>query len=231
MSRKLAIGDVHGCLKSLKKLLELVKPKANDRVIMLGDYIDRGPDSRGVIEYLLNWPWPSKLTLLKGNHEMIMEDSQMSDEHFSYWCNVGGLETLVSYDTRYEDIPEAHWDFVRDGKAYHETKKVIYVHGGLDAKVPMEEQDMDELSWRRFPDAKAHRSGKLVVCGHTIQRGGVPVDKGHTICIDTAACRGGWLTCLDAKQRRYWQANEKGKTREGVLKKRKGAKTSFLRGS
>ena len=90
----------------------------------------------------------------------------------------------------------------------------------------MEEQDFDELSWRRFPNAKAHKSGRLVVCGHTIQRGGVPVDKGHTICIDTAACRGGWLTCLDAKSRRYWQANEKGKTRQGVLKKRKGAKTS-----
>jgi len=222
LSRKLAIGDVHGCLTSLKNLLDLVKPEAGDRVIMLGDYVDRGPDSKGVIDYLINWPWKAKLTLLKGNHELIMEDSVLSEEHFSYWCDVGGLETLISYNTRVEHIPLSHWEFVLDGRPYHETKKIIFVHGGVDPKVPMDEQDFDELSWRRFSNARAHQSGKLVVCGHTIQRGGVPVDKGHTICIDTAACRGGWLTCLDAKKRRYWQANEKGKTRQGVLKKRKG---------
>jgi serine/threonine protein phosphatase 1 len=226
LSRKLAIGDVHGCLKSLKKLLELVKPEAGDRVIMLGDYVDRGPDSKGVIDYLINWPWEAKLTCLKGNHELIMEDSILSEEHLSYWCDVGGVETLGSYNARVDDIPVNHWEFILSGKPYHETKKYIFVHGGVNPKVPMEEQDFDELSWRRFPNAKKHISGKLVVCGHTIQRGGVPVSKRHTICIDTAACRRGWLTCLDAKSRRYWQANEKGKTRQGVLKKRKKAKTS-----
>lgn len=219
MSRKLAIGDVHGCLKSLKKLLKLVKPEAGDRVIMLGDYVDRGPDSRKVIQYLLDWPWEAELICLKGNHEMIMEDSVLSEEHFAYWCDVGGLETVVSYDGKFKDIPESHWEFVRSGKPFYETKKYIFVHGGVDPKVPMDEQDLDELSWRRFPDAKKHLSGKLVVCGHTIQRRGIPVCKRHTVCIDTAACRGGWLTCFDVKSRRYWQANEKGKTREGVLKK------------
>lgn len=225
MSRKLAIGDVHGCLSSLKTLLASVKPVAGERVIMLGDYIDRGPDSKGVIDYLIDWPWKAELILLKGNHELIMEDSLLSEEHFSYWCDVGGLETMVSYSTRFDEIPEDHWKFVRTGLAYYETKKVIYVHGGVDHKVSMEDQDSEELSWRRFSDAKAHCSGKLVVCGHTIQRGGVPVDIGHSICIDTAACRGGWLTCLDAKSRRYWQANEKGKTRDGVLKKKKCPKS------
>jgi len=211
--------------------LELVKPEARDRVIMLGDYIDRGPDSQGVIDYLINWPWKAKLTLLKGNHELIMADSSLSEEHFSYWCDVGGLETLLSYSARVDQIPVSHWEFILGGKPFHETKSIIFVHGGVDPKVPMDEQDFDELSWRRFSNAKAHQSGKLVVCGHTIQRGGEPVDKGHTICIDTAACRGGWLTCLDAKKRRYWQANEKGKTRQGVLKKKKISKTSSERGS
>ncbi|MGC6465048.1 MAG: metallophosphoesterase family protein [Akkermansiaceae bacterium] len=220
MSRKLAIGDVHGCLKSLKKLLKLVKPEAGDRVIMLGDYVDRGPSSRGVIEYLLDWPWEAELICLKGNHEMIMEDAVLSEEHFAYWCDVGGIETVVSYDARFEDIPKKHWKFIRGGLPYYETKKYIFVHGGVDPKVPMEEQDQDELSWRRFPNAKKHCSGKTVICGHTIQRRGIPVCKRHTVCIDTAACRGGWLTCFDVKSRHYWQANEKGKTREGILKKR-----------
>ena len=79
-------------------------------------------------------------------------------------------------------------------------------------------QDPVNLAWRRFSDAKEHSSGKLVVCGHTIQRKGKPNDKGHTVCIDTAACRGGWLTCFNPKTGRYWQANEQGQLRKRRLK-------------
>lgn len=227
LGRKLAIGDVHGCLKSLKTLLETVSPAADDKVIMLGDYVDRGPDSKGVIDYLINWPWKAQLILLKGNHEIIMAEAGFSADHLNYWCNVGGLETLASYDAKYANIPESHWKFINQGLPYYETKKVIYVHGGVARKKPLADQDPVDLAWRRFPDARKHFSKKLVVCGHTIQRKGVPSDAGHTICIDTAACRGGWLTCFEAKTRLYWQANEKGKTRDGVLiplKKRKKLK-------
>lgn len=221
MSRKLAIGDVHGCLKSLKTLLEFVSPTADDKVIMLGDYVDRGPESQGVIDYLINWPWEAKLILLKGNHEIIMAESGFSADHLNYWCQVGGLQTLASYDAKYANIPKNHWNFINAGLPYYETKKVIYVHGGVAPRQSLKDQDPVDLAWRRFPDAKKHISGKLVICGHTIQRKGVPSDKKHTICLDTAACRGGWLTCYEAKTRRYWQANEKTKTREGVLKPRK----------
>lgn len=226
MSRTLAIGDVHGCLKSLKTLLAEVKPIAGDTIVMLGDYVDRGPDSRGVIEYLLDWPWDAEVIFLKGNHEIIMEEATFSPDHLTYWGNVGGLETLASYDAKLRNVPESHWEFIYNTLPYYESKKVIYVHGGVAPKRAMAKQDAVELTWRRFPDAKKHFSGKLVVCGHTIQRGGVPIDKGHTICIDTAACRGGWLTCLEAKTGRYWQANEKKETRKGALKRRKKAKIS-----
>ncbi len=212
-------------------------PTAEDTVIMLGDYVDRGPESKGVIDYLINWPWEAKLVLLKGNHEIIMSEATFSAEHLTYWCNVGGLETIASYDAKFSNIPKSHWEFIEEGRAYLETKKVIYVHGGVAPKKALAKQDPVDMAWRRFPDAKKHFSGKLVVCGHTIQRKGVPTDSGHTICIDTAACRGGWLTCLEAKTRRYWQANEKGRTRNGVLKgeksskKSKGAKISSSRES
>jgi len=224
LSRKLAIGDIHGCLNSLKTLLTIVAPTAEDTVIMLGDYVDRGPDSNGVIDYLINWPWEAKLVLLKGNHEIIMSEATFSAEHLTYWCSVGGLETIASYDAKFANIPKSHWEFIEKGQASFETKKVIYVHGGVAPKKALAKQDPVDMAWRRFPDAKKHFSGKLVVCGHTIQRKGIPTDAGHTICIDTAACRGGWLTCLEAKTRRYWQANEKGRARKGVLKERKGSK-------
>ena len=218
MGRKLAIGDIHGCLKSLKTLLQFVQPVAKDVVIMLGDYVDRGPDSKGVIDYLIDWPWEAKLILLKGNHEIIMDESAFSADHLNYWCQVGGLETIASYDARYANIPKSHWEFIRNTLPYYETEKVIYVHGGVGPKKPLVKQNPVNLAWRRFPDAKQHRSGKLVVCGHTIQRKGKPTDKGHTVCIDTAACRGRWLTCFNAKTGRYWQANEKGETRKKRLK-------------
>ncbi len=225
LSRILAIGDVHGCLESLKNLLAMVSPASGDTVIMLGDYVDRGPDSKGVIDYLLEWPWEAEPIFLKGNHEIIMEEASFSAEHLQYWCQVGGLETMASYDAKFLNIPKAHWEFIARTRPFYETEEVIYVHGGVVAKKAMRKQDPVELAWRRFPDAKKHLSGKLVVCGHTVQRGGKPSDKGHTVCIDTAACRGGWLTCFEAKSRRYWQANEKGKTRKGVLKpKKKGGK-------
>ncbi len=212
----------------------MIAPVSGDTVIMLGDYVDRGPESKGVIDYLIEWPWEAELILLKGNHEIIMEEASFSREHLMYWCNVGGLETIASYDAKFANIPDTHWEFISKTKPYYETKKVIYVHGGVAPKKVMAKQDPVDLTWRRFPDAKKHLSGKLVVCGHTIQRDGVPTDKGHTICIDTAACRGGWLTCFEAKSRRYWQANEKGKTRKGVLKASKAgkkAKISSERGS
>ncbi len=202
----------------------MLAPVAGDTVIMLGDYVDRGPESQGVIDYLRKWPWEAKLILLKGNHEIIMEEASFSAEHLKYWCDVGGLETIASYDAKFTNIPDSHWEFIANTQPYYETKKVIYVHGGVAPKKAMARQDPVDLAWLRFSNAKKHFSGKLVVCGHTIQRGGVPSDKGHTVCIDTAACRGGWLTCFEAKSRRYWQANEKGKTRRGILKPKKGGK-------
>lgn len=90
MGRTFAIGDVHGCVASLKKLVDWVNPKKGDVVVMLGDYVDRGPNSQGVIDYLLDWKSKAKLVLLKGNHEQIMEEATKSSEHFGYWCDVGG---------------------------------------------------------------------------------------------------------------------------------------------
>ena len=219
MSRTLAIGDIHGCLDSLLTLLDQVKPEEGDTVVMLGDYIDRGPKSKGVIELLLNWPFAAELILLKGNHEMIMEEATLSSLHFDHWLNVGGVETLNSYLPEPVMFTKTHFDFIRNGLPYYETETTIYVHGGVKPKEPLEEQDVDDLAWRRMPDAKKHISSKLVICGHTIQNSGKPKDVGHTICIDTGACRDGWLTCIEAETRHYWQANEEGKTREGILKR------------
>ena len=215
--RLLAIGDVHGCLKSLKKLLKSVDPQPEDTVIMLGDYVDRGPDSKGVIEYLLNWKWKASLVCLKGNHELIMEHAVHSKLHGEHWREVGGQATLDSYGGDLENVPEAHWDFIERARYFHETDEFIFVHGGLNPNRPLLDQDQEEMCWLRFRDAKPHQSGKLMICGHTVQKKGWPADKGFGVCIDTAACRGGFLTCLDAERGRFWQVSESGEFRTGKL--------------
>ena len=124
----------------------------------------------------------------------------------------------ISYGAKLDNVPRKHWSFIKNGLPYYETGHCIFVHGGLDPDLPLEKQDPEEMAWRRFPDARPHMSGKRVICGHTVQRSGYPNDLGHSTCIDTGACRpGGWLTCLNPMTRHYWQVNEKGKTRDGVL--------------
>lgn len=216
-SRLLAIGDVHGCLKSLKKLLKKLDLKADDTVVMLGDYVDRGPDSKGVIDYLLDWRWKASLICLKGNHELIMEHAQGSKLHEDYWKEVGGQDTIDSYGGSLDEVPDEHWDFIGRARFFYETDEFIFVHGGLNPSRSLLDQDQDEMCWLRFRDAEPHQSGKLMICGHTVQKKGLPNDKGFGICIDTAACRGGFLTCLDPARGKFWQMSETGEFRTGKL--------------
>lgn len=215
--RLLAIGDVHGCSKLLKKLLKFVDPQPEDTVIMLGDYVDRGPKSKKVIDYLLDWKWKASLVCLKGNHELILEHASRSPLNQKHWKKVGGQATLDSYGGSLDQIPIAHWDFIKRTRFFYETDDFIFVHGGLHPRRPLLDQDQEEMCWLRFRDAKPHKSGKVVICGHTVQNNGWPNDKGFGICIDTAACRGGYLTCLDAEHGKFWQVSESGERRSGKL--------------
>src|SRR5215472_203348 len=94
--RLLAIGDIHGCLHALTALLDLVAPQADDLLIALGDYVDRGPDSRGVLDHLIALHDAGRLIALRGNHDVMM--LQARDGHDLGWLEVGGETTLRSYD-------------------------------------------------------------------------------------------------------------------------------------
>lgn len=216
MPRLLAIGDVHGCRTALETLLNRVQPGPEDLLVTLGDYIDRGPDSRGVIETILWWRDRTQLVALQGNHEMMMHWARAGGEALVMWLLNGGDATLASYGSDLLDtVPDAHWSFMHLGKRWFETENHIFVHANIDPDMEMEEQTDEWLFWTHLTDAPRHRSGKTVICGHTPQLDGVPSHRGGIICIDTGACRGGWLTCLDVESLHYWQANEAGETREG----------------
>jgi len=215
---RLVIGDIHGCLVSLEMMLEVVSPSREDLLVTLGDYVDRGPDSKGVIERLLRLKETHNFLYLMGNHEIQMiralETRQDRERFLSGLC--GGQDTLDSYGGGFEDVPEGHWDFMKRAKLYHELEDYILVHAGVEAGLPVDDQDRETYYYQRFYSQKPHQSGKTVVCGHTIQ-GDLPTNLGHAICLDTCAYGGGWLSALDLDSGRIWQTNEKGESREMEL--------------
>lgn len=214
--RILAIGDIHGCSTAWDTLMSVVQPQADDLIITLGDYIDKGPDSQGVINRLLALHQAGQLVALRGNHEIMMLQARQSRHQFARWCKAGGQQALASYSiapklSKLNLIPTEHWNFIEKMCVnFWETEHHIFVHANLDPNLSLYQQSPHHLFWAKFPEAKPHFSGKTMICGHTPQKKGKPLDKGFAICIDTWVYGQGWLTCLDVNQGCIWQANQNG---------------------
>ncbi|WP_263789443.1 metallophosphoesterase family protein [Salinibacter sp.] len=186
----IAVGDIHGCLESLNALLDRLNPSSDDHLLFVGDYIDRGPDSRGVIDRLLDLRESISCTFLRGNHEAMMID-YLDSGAFSLWRMNGGVSTLQSYlkgEGSEVHIPAAHAEFVRETKLYHETDDFLFVHAGLRPDLTVEENldrpDEEVLLWERgHLEASGLAWEKPVVCGHTPQPDPISHDK--LILIDT----------------------------------------------
>jgi len=220
--RTLAIGDIHGCQVALTTLLEQVAPQTDDRIIFLGDYIDRGPASREVVESLLELSGKRTPVFLRGNHEVMILDARKDTLKTNLWRSYGGFEALISYGANYNQdwaaiIPDSHWKFFERTTRYFETEDHIFIHACLDAESDMDEQPDWLLYWEPLDRLKPHKSGKRIVCGHSSQRSGRILDLGFAVCIDTGAVNGGWLTCLDVNSGSWWQSNEKRETRQGSI--------------
>jgi serine/threonine protein phosphatase 1 len=174
------IPDVHGCLKTLRFLLEeKIKLSLSDRVFMLGDYIDRGPESAGLIEYIIGLIETGyNINCIKGNHEQLLLDSVGSAMYYNLWMLNSGEDTLISYSLMYKlpyeegkltCIPERHMDFYRSLPAYLIVDdKYVMVHGGLDFRLKDPFSDEKSMLWKRpeqIPDSLA--PGKKIFHGHT----------------------------------------------------------------
>lgn len=223
--RVLAIGDIHGCLGAFDDLLSWVAPTLEDQVVLLGDYVDRGPDTCGVLNRILELRQRLNLICLRGNHEQMMVEAYRGGRsEKKMWLGVGGVQTLGSYGVfpgrsgSLDDIPAAHWEFLENGLVdYHETDRFIMTHAVVLGDQPMDQQPDYALRWEFLPDELHHFSGKTVICGHTSQMSGEPKVVPGAVCIDTRAYGGGWLTCLDTSTGRYWQTDMLGRKREGAM--------------
>lgn len=215
--RLIAIGDIHGCSVALRTLIDAVDPGPNDIVVTLGDYVDRGPDSRGVIDELIALGQRTQLVPLLGNHEEMMMDVVRGHQPHHNWIRFGGIDTLESYgfDGELNFLPSDHEAFLDSMGDFFMYDDYLFVHAAYEAHVPMEQQTTEMLRWYHLtqgvPDR--HLSGKTAVVGHTANRDGEIFDVGHLLCIDTYCYGGGWLTAVDLKSRTYWQTSEQGELR------------------
>ena len=218
--RTLIIGDIHGCLAPLQQLVEVIAPQPDDHLIFVGDYVDRGPDSKGVIDFLLALKETCQTTFLLGNHEEKFLLSHIDKTDLAHWLDAwGGGPTLESYGPEgFDAIPESHWEFLRHLQPHHETENHIFVHANLEHDIPVTKQHSFTLIHKKFGEPLPHQSGKIMVCGHTAQKAPHhPLNIGHAINIDTDVGRGGWLTCLHLETSHYWQTNLDSEIRESDL--------------
>ena len=217
------IGDIHGCANALQTLLNNLPLRSNDIIITVGDYVDRGANSYGVIEQLLHLAKNYRLHALRGNHEIMMLRAKNNSDEYREWLQNGGDKTLASYSPfadkgNINDIPDHHWLFLEKCLPYYEATNHFIVHANAYPDFPLNEQPDYMLYWESLnATAAPHMSGKIMICGHTPQKTGLPQHQSHAICIDTYAYGGGWLTCLNLETLKYWQANEAQQLRSNYL--------------
>lgn len=220
MPRHLAIGDIHGCYSALRRLIEVVRPQKDDVLIMLGDYVDRGPDSCQVVDWLIEASNTRQLHALRGNHDLMMLEARSSKSAFEKWLKMGGRETLQSYGadslkrSDLDMVPKAHWDFLSNRLVpYLELDHEFFVHANVDPELPLKEQTDQWLYWKKLQRDVFHCSGKMMVCGHTSQKSGYPKLVGNAICLDSRVFETGWLSCLHVETGWIWQAHQSDRTR------------------
>lgn len=222
--RLIAVGDIHGCVKQLRLVLEAIEPQPDDVFVFLGDFVDRGPDSKGVIDEVIELGKKCTVYPICGNHEeMVLGAFAGGASDHKFWCKFGGIEMLASYGVdNAQKLPGQHLYFISKCLDYVETDNFIFVHAGCDPNAPLDRQSGEKLRWDKFPkEPKPHFSGKTVVCGHTVHP--KVLDLGFILCIDTGCgvIQTGRLTAIDMKSGRMWQAG--GRNKKATVKERNNA--------
>ncbi len=216
-ARTIASGDIHGCAKALATVLEAIDPRPDDTLIALGDYVDRGPDSKRVLEQLIELEKQCRLIALLGNHdEMLLDILGGKRRLLGSWLSFGGNTTLASYDCVVPDeIPQPHIDFLNRCVPSYETDTHLFVHANYIRSLPMAKQPGRVLRWESLHERRpgSHFSGKIAIVGHTSQKDGEILDLKYLKCIDTCCYAGGWLTALDVDTGQLWQADKEGMTK------------------
>ncbi|TVR18033.1 MAG: serine/threonine protein phosphatase [Balneolaceae bacterium] len=191
MSKEIvAIGDIHGCVRTLKTLWNKLKPYKDATHVFIGDYIDRGPSSREVVDFLLDVRFDRECIFLRGNHEQMLLDALKSN-NVENWLYNGGDITLKSYHNpkSVKDLPAEHLDFYKETKLFYETDSYFFVHAGVPPHKTIAESKLNEESEHFYLWGREHLNAfevpweKTVIFGHTPRP--YPIRKKMMVGIDT----------------------------------------------
>jgi serine/threonine protein phosphatase 1 len=221
--RLFAVGDIHGCATALEAILAAIDLHPGDKLVALGDYINKGTETQQVLDRLIQLYDHGLVVPLLGNHELKLLTAGKLKQ-----TRVGDIVLLDAYTLKsYEPsasaadlsvIPDHHWRFVQEHCLnWVMADDYIFTHATLEPNKSLADQSEAALFWDKLVDAQPHCSGKTLICGHTPQRSGKPLNLGYAICLDTAACEGQWLSCLELGSGQVWQANQQGQLRKAHI--------------
>lgn len=191
-----------------------MEPRQDDTVVFLGDYVSRGPDSRGALQAVIDLGRWCRVVALRGNHEEMLLDARRNPVALASWVAVGGDATLVlpPSSQTWRALDEAQWSFVAGLPAFHETDGHFFIHANYAPNRPIDGQDSQTALWLPLePPPGPHFSGKTAIVGHTPQFDGDVLNLGHLVCIDTGCGLGGVLTAFEPASGRLWQVDERGR--------------------
>lgn len=219
MSRLFAIGDIHGCDVALVTLLNEISPQPDDVIVGIGDYVDRGPNSAGVLEILCDLVSHCDFIPLIGNHELMMFKGLNHRRDFEFWNRHGGQATLASYGGDPRAIPPHHRQFLSHCVRYHETNDYFFVHANYEPFLSLDDQPDEVMFWTHIFEnvPPPHRNGKIAVVGHTPQLSGDIRNIGHVLMIDTNCCGNLWLTAVELTSQTFIQTTNWGEVRRGDI--------------
>jgi serine/threonine protein phosphatase 1 len=197
MSKTFVIPDIHGRLDLLDEGLAEIAATSkgeNGTIVTIGDYVDKGPSSKGVIDRLQAGAGGFNLVALKGNHDAMMVDALRDRSKMADWLAKGGDAALASYGGDPGDVPPSHIDWLDRLRLIHVDAHRLYVHAGVDPEIPLDRQPERTLLWKRYPKGYAGGFDTLhVVHGHDNNPDGPLLYEGRTN-LDTLAWRTGRLT-------------------------------------
>lgn len=218
--RRFAIGDIHGCSKALRSVIDAIEPQSDDELIFMGDYIDRGPDTRDVVDQIIRLQHQTQVVLLRGNHELMLLGVALGGLDDTVWLENGGNATVTSYGGSLTKIPANHYEFYQSLIPYYELADTIFVHACYDPTLAMHQQKDVTTYWTHLtsPLPEPHQSGKRIIVGHTPQPTGDVLDAGHVVCIDTYCFGGGFLTAYQVGGDKIIQSDRHGHLRRSPMR-------------
>jgi serine/threonine protein phosphatase 1 len=197
MSNTFVIPDIHGRLDLLEDGLAEIGARSDGRgntIVTIGDYVDKGPESKGVIDRLRSGVIGFELVTLKGNHDAMMVDALRDHSKMTDWLRKGGDSALASYGGDPASVPQSHIDWLDGLRLFHVDRYRLYVHAGVDPAIALDLQHEETLLWRRYPKGYSRAFGPFhVVHGHDNDPDGPLLYEGRTN-LDTLAWRTGRLT-------------------------------------